>query len=214
MLRKWRGTRIRIRVNDPESLEWGIYNLMLAEGHPKCIIDWGDGSSTEATSGECHHAYAQAGEYEVRISDDIDELRCLLRGGSTVYQLLYAPMIREFRTDAALLAKIATDCFYKAVNLAAFHCEGSGVREIAIRSFNYCTSLVGRLDLPGVENIGTDAFKESTGITELHFSNDVEEAISALPGFATAFGASNAVCVFDLMATRNGQGAGTSPCRP
>jgi len=41
-------------------------------------------------------------------------------------------------------------------------------------------------------------FKDSVGITELHFSKSAEEAISALPGFATTFGASNAVCVFDL----------------
>lgn len=198
MLRKWRGTCIRIRVDDPESMTWGIYNVTLAEGRPVCVIDWGDGTSTETTGGQNHHTYAQTGEYEVRISDDIGELRCLMRAGSTVYQLVYAPMIREFRTGAALLAKLTSDCFYKAVNLAAFHCDGSGLQEIAVRSFNYCTGLVGRLDLPGIENIGTDAFKESTGITELHFSKSAEEAISALPGFATAFGASNAVCVFDL----------------
>ena len=193
-----RETRIRIRVDDPASLTWGIYGHTMAEGHAQGFIDWGDETTTEIVSGQNLHTYAQTGEYEVRISDDISELRCVSRAGTSPFQLLYAPMIRGFRTNAERLEEIGMDCFYKTVNLAEFHCEGSGVREIAVRSFQYCTGLVGRLDLPGVDTVETDAFKAATGITELHFSKANEAAITALPGFATSFGAVNAQCVFDL----------------
>ena len=33
------GTRIMIRLDDPESLTWGMKNLTLAEGREKAIIN-------------------------------------------------------------------------------------------------------------------------------------------------------------------------------
>lgn len=194
-----RETRIRIRLDDPAFLTWGICALTLAEGHELAVIDWGDGTTAEVTaSGAQQHTYAQPGEYEVRISDDLSALQCLMRGGQSVYQLVYAPMIREFRTNATLLGKFGVDGYFKAVNLASFQCEGSGVCEIGRMAFQFCTGLVGRLDFPRVISIATESFLGSTGITELHFSKANEEVISALPGFGTAFGAANAEIFFDL----------------
>ena len=69
-------TRIKIKLDDPASLTWGMYSLTLAEGHEKAVIDWGDGTRTEVTAtGAQEHTYAQPGEYEVRISDGIATIR-------------------------------------------------------------------------------------------------------------------------------------------
>lgn len=192
-------TRIRIKLDDPASLTWGMKELTLAEGRGRAVVNWGDGTRTEVTaSGAQEHTYAQPGEYEVRISDDLSALQCLTRVGQSAYQLAYAPMIREFRTNATLLEKFGTDGFYKAVNLSAFQCKGSGVREIGLLAFRFCTGLLGRLDFPQVSSIGKESFSGATGITELHFSEANEAVISALPGFTTAFGAENADVFFDL----------------
>ena len=192
-------TRIRIRVDDPASLTWGMRGMTLADGHERAVIDWGDGITTEVTLSEAQeHTYAQPGEYEVRISDDLSALQCLIRAGQSVYQLVYAPMIREFRTNATLLESFGVDGFYKAANLTTLLCEGSGVRELGSWTFQYCTGLVGRLDLPQVSSVAAQSFFGATGITELHFSKANEEVISALPGFGTAFGAANAEIFFDL----------------
>ena len=65
------GTRISIRLDDPASLTWGMQNIQLASGHEKSVIEWGDGSRDEVTlNGARTHAYARAGKYEVRISND------------------------------------------------------------------------------------------------------------------------------------------------
>ena len=194
-----RETRIRIKVDDPASLTWGIRTLSLAEGHERAVIDWGDGSRTEVTAdGAQEHAYAQTGEYEVRISDDLASLCFSAKAGSSVYRTVYAPMIRAFRSTATLIDQLANGEFYDAANLSAFSCAGTGVREIATRAFTGCTSLVGRLDLPGVERITGTSLSGCTGITELHFSEAHEETIKALSGYETHFGATNAEVVFDL----------------
>ena len=194
-----RETRIRIKVDDPASLTWGIRTLSLAEGHERAIIDWGDGSRTEVTAdGAQEHAYAQIGEYEVRISDDLASLCFSAKAGSSVYRTVYAPMIRAFRSTATLIDQLANGEFANAVNLSAFSCAGSGVRSVAGLAFSGCASLVGRLDLPDVESIADTSLTGCTGITELHFSAANEETIRALSGYDTHFGATNAEVVFDL----------------
>ena len=190
-------TRIKIKLDDPESLTWGMKTLTLAEGHEKALVDWGDGTRTEVTaSGVQVHTYAQPGEYEVRISDDVVKVQCLVKNGQSVHQLVYAPMIREFTSNATLLENLGGDGFYKAVNLTTLQCPG--VRELGRWTLQFCTGLVGRLDFPQVSSIGEETFSGSTGITELHFSEANEAVISALPGFTSAFGAENATVFFDL----------------
>ena len=190
-------TRIKIKLDDPASLTWGMATLTLAEGHEKAIVDWGDGTRTEVTAnGAQEHTYAQPGEYEVRISDDVVKAQCLIKNGQSVHQLVYAPMIREFRSNATLLENLGGDGFYKAVNLTALQCPG--VRELGRWTLQSCTGLVGRLDLPGVTSLADTSLTGSTGITELHFSEANEETIRALSGYETHFGAENADVFFDL----------------
>ena len=88
--------------------------------------------------------------------------------------------------------------FENATNLSAFSCAGSGVRSVAGLAFSGCASLAGRLDLPDVGSVADTSLSGCTGLAGLHFSAAQEEAISSLPGFATAFGAANAEVVFDL----------------
>ena len=192
------GTRIKIKLEDPESLTWGMSNLTLAEGCERAIIDWGDGSRTELSeTGEAIHDYAAPGEYEVRISDDIVRI-CCSGGPTTPYYTAYAPMIRACITKAARLGYIHSRCFLNAVNMDAFICEGSGVTVIGSFSFRDCVSLKGRLDLRGIDSVMVNAFTSATGITELHFSEANKAAIMALDGYGTAFGAPNAAVVCDL----------------
>ena len=191
-------TRIRIKLDDPESLTWGMSTLTLAEGHEKAVIDWGDGTRTEVTAtGAQEHTYAQPGEYEVRLSDDISALACSVKVNTSPFRSVYAPMIREVRTTAALLAQLGAFCFGNATNLSAFTCERSALHSLATSAFSTCTSLAGRLDFPCADNIASKVFYESPGITELHFSAANKATIEALPGYDTAFGAENADVFFD-----------------
>ena len=193
------GTRIRIKLDDPESLTWGMNHLTLADGHDKAIIDWGDGRTDElAASGALTHNFASVGEYMVRVSDDIISLRCSIKSDKSAFKTIYAPMIREFRTNATHLNNILSACFYAAENLSIVSCKGSGLMTLHTLALANCPSLAGRLDLPGISYLYATTLSESLGITELHFSKANEEEITALSGFDTAFGALNAVIVFDL----------------
>ena len=196
------GTRIKIAVDDPESLTWGMHNLTLAEGHERAIIDWGDGNRTELTeSGEARHTYDVAGEYVVCISDDISALRCSAASSGSEFNAVFAKKIREFHTDANNLASLNNYCFQSAVNLCVFRCEGSGLCALRTRAFANCPSLSGRIDLPGVNDPAAYTFPDCPGITELQFSAANEAMIKALPAWEASnhnFGATNAVCKFDL----------------
>ncbi len=193
-----RETRIKIKLDDPASLTWGMATLTLAEGHEKAIVDWGDGTRTEVTArGGQTHTYAEVGEYEVRLSDDISSLICSAKTNTSPFRSVYAPMIREVRTTAAFLDELGALCFGNATNLSAFTCEKSALRSLATGVFSTCPSLAGRLDFPCADDIAAKAFYDAPGITELHFSEAHEDAIRALPGYDTAFGAENADVFFD-----------------
>lgn len=196
------GTRIRIRADDPGSLTWGMFDLTLAEGREKAVIDWGDGTHEEfAASGKATHTYATTGEYEVRISDDLSAIRCSYTKTSSPFRSVYAPMIRGFLTTAVRLQTFASSCFNGATNLTAFSCASSGATALAISAFALCPSLTGRLDFPHAVSIAASSFKDSPGITELHFGSANEATIKALPAWTESggrFGAENAEAFFDL----------------
>lgn len=193
------GTRIRIKLDDPESLAWGIYTLTLAEGREKAVIDWGDGASDMvADSSPVIHTYAKTGDYEIRISDDISGLRCSTSSSMPDFRNVYAPMIREFFTNSTLLGTLENYCFDFAINLRVVSCARSGVRKIMKSAFYECISLAGRLDFPGVEFLASGSFRNCTEITELHFDAANEATIRTLSGFDTKFGAENATVFFDL----------------
>ena len=193
------GTRIGIRLDDPASLTWGMQNIQLASGHEKAVIEWGDGSREEVTlNGAKTHAYARAGEYEVRISNDIAVLCCSSTVAGNVYRAVYAPCILSCRTNADALKTLYSGCFCGAVNMTAFSCEGANVQTLAGQVFGGCSSLVGRLDFPRAERLTASTFANDTGITELHFAGEFEAKIRAQSGFNTGFGAVNATVSFDL----------------
>ena len=143
------------------------------------------------------HDYAEVGEYEVRISNDISSLSCSNRRADE-YSDVYAPMIREVHTNATLLESLLSTCFRNARNMRVFTCRGASVRTIEATTFGGCTALAGRLDFPCVYDVAETAFCDSPDVTELHFSAANEAMIKSLPGYGTAFGAPNAEVFCDL----------------
>lgn len=193
------GTHIKIALEDPVSLKWGMLKVKIAEGHEKAVIDWGDGVLEDLTrSKSITHTYQNPGEYEVRISDDVSLLCCSSVQGSSEYRSIYAPMIREFITNSPTLETLDYCCFRSALNLNVVNCAGIGLRSLGSWAFCACPLLPERLDFPHVIDIAPDTFTYSPSIAELHFASANAEAISALPGYDTCFGAENAVCKFDL----------------
>ena len=196
------GTRIKIALDDPESLTWGIFALTYAAGHTKAVIDWGDGGREEIDGTvQPIHNYARTGTYEVSISDDISDLRCSTKSASSEFRLRYAPMIHEVCINANTLSTVADCCFYNALNLKKIDCKGTGLRILGQLAFNSCVSMSGRFDFPGVDSIASTTFAGCSGITELHFSKVNEAAIKALPAWESSghrFGAENATVSFDL----------------
>ena len=193
------GTRIKIKLEDPESLTWGMSMLTLHEDRERAIIDWGDGSRTELSeTGEAIHDYAAPGEYEIKITDDIQVIQCSSSLPGSAFRKVYAPMICEFWTTAVHLMKIGDNCFTDATNLSAFNLEGLGVSELGSRAVSMCVSLEGRIDLPGINTLAKNSLLNSNYIEEIHFSKKNEERIQALDGYTSAFGAKNATISFDL----------------
>ena len=196
------GTRIRIRVDDPESPTWGMSDLTIAEDREKAVIDWGDAICEEIAEGGARtHTYARTGEYEVVISDDISGLRCSHLSSASVFRTVYAPMIREVCTSAARLKALENCCFIDATGLTAFTSRQAGIETLAVSAFARCPSLTGRLDLPRVVSIAANSFGGCGAIAELHFGAANEATIKASSAWETSggrFGAENAEVFFDL----------------
>ena len=191
------GTRIRIRLDDPASLTWGIYSFVLADGESSVTIDWGDGMvQTFTETQEISHTYPAIGIYEVKISDSIAALRCSSSAADPLYYDGFAPCILSCETNAAKLIKIDRFCFMGARNMVTFNCNDSGVTELSTRCLRECESLSGSVGLKPVTSINSTTFAESPGITELVFSQANYDIISALSGFETQFGALNATISF------------------
>ena len=196
------GTQIKIELDDPESLTWGIYRIKIAEGHEKAVIDWGDGQREEVIGfTEVTHLYAQTGVYNVRLSDDISSLQFSTKSSVSPFRVVYAKMIREFATTAKVLNTLETYSFNDAANLRKVSTKGSSLRVISSRTFGLCPSLGERVDLHEVSDVNATAFYNSTGISELHFSAAKEDLIRGSAGWRESggnFGAVNATVSFDL----------------
>ena len=84
-----------------------------------------------------------AGEYEVRISDDISRLRCSNFAAST-YRLVYAKGIQELNSNAALLGEFGLDCFNGGVFFTWLHFAKAN--EVAISSLQGFESKFGAVN--------------------------------------------------------------------
>ena len=192
-------TRIRIKLDDPDSLEWGIYSVNLADGCSAVTIDWGDGTVETFDGTESPvHTYPRCGTYEVVLSDDLSTFRCSNSTASSPFQSIYAKRIVGVKSNTRKLDSISGVAFYCCENLTEFDVTASSVRSIGLRAFYKCTGLTGAMSFPTVNNINSTAFVDCTGITELHFSEAHKAEIEALLGYKTAFGAENATVYCDL----------------
>ena len=228
------GTEIAVYI-DGKSTEltdgytFGMMRVTLANELDKFIVEWGDGNTEtiyETVSG-LTHTYSRPGVYRIRISDDISDIM-ISTGGASVFPTVYAPMVREFRTNSTRIQTIARTAFRNAVNLHSLELRGSAIRTLSssafagcvsltslmgcseietlyLSVFNGCTGLSGRIDMPNLTNITTDYLSYSpflnTNITEFHFAAKNEEAIRSLSLFYDTdgnLGVEGAVSFFDL----------------
>ena len=190
------GTRFTVELTD--ELDFVFWDASLAESSDAATIDWGDGcveSFNDDTA--LSHSYQNAGRYVIGISDDITTVR---RPNNLPDASKIA--LTGLQSNARKLTVINPSTFIGCVNLAALDISGSAVETLGYAAFKGCVSLPPRIDLPNVRNLvsrGTSLpFSGCTSIRELHFSAANEEAIRALPGYDTAFGAVNAAVYCDL----------------
>lgn len=196
------GTRIKIKLDDPESLEWGMDFVILAEECSSVTIDWGDGTMEQfdGTTSPIH-AYPRCGTYEVVLSDDLTSFRCSNVTASSPFQAIYAKRIVGVKSNARKLDMIPGMAFYCCENLTEFDIDETSVSMLATRAFYRCTGLMGALRFPAVTSINAMTFTGCTGITELHFGKVNEATLRALPAWESSggrFGAENATVYFDL----------------
>ena len=112
---------------------------VLADGSKSVKVDWGDGTRDEYTSlANASHTYAAAGEYKVRISDDVKSFGYVKDG----------------------MTQASRDTLRELVSL------GSKVTEITGYAFNNCRNMRGVMELPNVTKIGDYAFGSTLGITD------------------------------------------------
>ena len=113
----------------------------LADGSDSVVVSWGDGQKGEYSriSG-AKHTYAKAGEYKIRISDDLCSFGFTDSGSSDGAQ--ERDMLRELVS------------------------VGFKVTSIASYAFNNCRSMRGVINLPNVTSIGGYAFGSTRGVTD------------------------------------------------
>ena len=190
------GTRFTVELTD--ELDFTFWGAALAESSDAATIDWGDGcveSFDDDTA--LSHSYQSAGRYVIGISDDI----ATVRRPNGLPDASKTALI-GLQSNARKLTVINPSTFIECANLAALDISGSAIETLGYAAFKGCVSLPQRIDLRNVRNLvsrGTTLpFTGCTSIRELHFSAANEEAIRALPGYDTAFGAVNAEIEFDL----------------
>lgn len=201
------GTKIRIKVpsSSDASLEYRIWVVRRADGCDSFTIDWGDGVHEKKTSHlNQGHVYDAPGEFEIRISDEINYLViCTPNGGTGLYPTQYTPSVLSLVTNATKLLELGS--FNGCRNMSTFDIRDSSVSTLSENSFINCTSLSGDIFLPRISDLPyTDRqpFDGCTGgITHIHFSAEHEEAIRNSAAFLAdptlGTGIEN-VCLFDL----------------
>lgn len=198
----FKGTRITV-VAIPK-LEYGIYSAKVAAGSTSVKVDWGDGTvETLAAISRLVHTYPHPGLYEIRISDDIEELGLATVATTSDYAERYSPMVECVFSDAAKIKALSAYSLFNAANMHTFDMRGSSLEKINGYTFSGASGLRGRIDLPNVSQFtgkGTmQPFKDCTGLTEIHFSKSNEALVTAWSCYKAdpRLGAANAVVMFD-----------------
>ena len=227
------GTEIAIWVSgeatgETDGFTFAISRIALSNSSATFTIEWGDGSSEllEETATELIHTYQRAGLYRIRISDDVSSIR-VSSGTETIFATVYAPMVKEFRSNAQRMTSIPRISLRNATALELLDLRGSavrslggsafegcsslrslegcaGVEQLGMSTFAGCTNLPVRVDLPSINYISASTNSspfENTNIKEFHFAAKNEEAIRTLQIFYDTngtFGVEWAVCYFDL----------------
>ena len=191
------GTQFDILIT-PEERVFGFFSGTLADGSSEVTVDWGDGTTERfAAFSQITHTYADPGEYQIRISDDLAEFsQSSLR---TADYWTYAARLLRVRSNAANLAKLLTAAFRHAVNLASADFTQSGLSKLGAFVFSYCHALGPKIYLPNVNELGTSVFLDCPGVLEIHFSKAHEAEIKAGPAYQETppLSAENAEIFFD-----------------
>lgn len=105
-------------------------------------IKWGDGTvaTYNDTMTYLNHAYKRPWLYRIRICDCINNI-AISSSSYSIENIVYVPMIREFRTTSTKIATLARTGFMNAYNLEKLELRGSSVRNIAIGTFGGCTAM-------------------------------------------------------------------------
>ena len=173
-------------------------------GYPD-LVKYGTVEAFDATLADVGHLYPSAGEYRIRLSDDVSKLGIGAATSSSEYNTVYAPMVTGFFSNGSRLTSMGPYSLRGCVNLTAFDVEGAAVETISNFAFKGCAALSGELRFPRVTSIlGGMAglvFSGCTGIGVLRFGSANEAAVKSSPGWAASggkFGAVNAEVFFDL----------------
>lgn len=199
------GTILTVRVGEERIFKIRVASL--AEGRERITVDWGDGTveTFGATLADVGHLYPTAGEYRIRLSDDVSKLGIGAASSSSEYNKVYAPMVTGFFSNGSRFTSMGPYSMRGCVNLTAFDVEGAAVETISNFAFKECAALSGELRFPRVTSIlggmAGLAFSGCTGIGVLRFGSANEAAVKSSPGWAASggkFGAVNATVSFDL----------------
>lgn len=190
------GSRLRLGIAE-DGHTFKIMRIALADGSESATVDWGDGN-VEQITGTAAHTYATAGEYEVKISDDIS---LIAFNDSENHD--DSPL--AFVSNAERLATIQQFCFSGCSRLASVDIRESELSYLSRACFENCTALTGELYFPKVNRLAGVVPKLpftgcTGGITKIHFAAANEESIRASAQYQAdpTLGSGTAEVVFDL----------------
>ena len=202
----FKGSIIDITVGDQRL--FGINQIHRANGHTSMTVDWGDGTVEtipDPSVENIEHEYATAGNYEVKVSDDVALLTVIGAPESVEKATLYAPLVTGFRCNAEALTFLGPLTFVGCDNLRTVDVRRSEIQRLVV-PFIDCTSLSGELYFPKVSQLIANAGRSFTfqgctgGITKIHFPAASAETIGTCKMFTNdpTLGTGTAEVVFDL----------------
>ena len=193
---------ISIKLDDPESLTWGIFMV----GPPSTstpiqfFIDWGDGNfGKHDLARMISHDYAKPGNYTVTVYSAASvQLSISGPTAGTPWHDEYPKRVTAIMING--MFRYAQDAFANTTELTTLDIQNYA-NTLPSKAFADSHKLTGAVNLKPIRSLAPDVFEGCELITELHFHSAYESYIKQCPGYSDGpgnFGAPNAVCVFDL----------------
>ena len=176
------GTKLRVRVTDDQGCAYGINKLWVADGADG-TVSWGDGvvETFPSETSPLTHVYAKAGEYEIRLSENVSQMN-VTGSATTSVTTIYAENLLSFVSNSPLFSKLGAYALSGCLNLTEFDVEDANYTLISASMMKGCANLPAVLRFPCITTINSNRatlpFAGCTSVREIWFPKSAEDLIT------------------------------------